>query len=160
MEQDSLATSTQSSDNIKTETTSNESNVDPVYVINQLLLAECGGDDATFNDAITLLEATTKPMPGDSAEATRLNKVGLKYLKDKNYVEAVKFFGWAANADPSDPKYPSNLGFAEMNAGDLNSAKNHLYASIALAPSRSVAWGDLGENFAKQRDQEKQLLAF
>jgi len=46
-----------------------------------------------------------------------------------------------------------------MNAGRLDTAQKHLYASIALSPSRPVAWGDLGLIFAKQGQQDKAVAA-
>jgi hypothetical protein len=143
-----------------TATVLTSSRKDPVDIINHLLQEQCSGNDSAIDSSLPDLELMKKPVPGNGTEATRLNKVGLKYLKDKDYGEAIKFFGWAANADASDPKYLSNLGFAEMQAGNLDSAKQHLFISIAMAPSRSVAWGDLGENFAKQRDQEKAVACF
>ncbi len=137
-----------------------ENTRDSAASIVKLLQAESNGDDTAINEIIASLENTSKPMPGNSTEANRLNKVGLKYLKDKNYVGAVTFFDLASKADSSDAKYLSNLGFAEMNAGDLHSAKEHLYASIAMAPSRSVSWGDLGEVFAKKGEQDKAVACF
>lgn len=140
------------------EDSANKKNV--ATIIEQVLQEECKGNDSAIDSALPDLERVQKPALGDSAEANRLNKAGLKCLKEKNFSEAVKFFGWAANADPSDPKYLSNLGFAEMHNGDLDSAKMHLYQSIAIAPSRQTAWGDLGENFARQGDQEKAVACF
>lgn len=129
-------------------------------IINKALEAKQANDDGSLDQAISDLEYVAKPALGDAPEATRLNKIGLAGLKVAEYNEAVKMFNSATQADPSDPKYLSNLGFAEMKAGDLDSAKNHLYSSLAIAPSRSVAWGDLGEVFAKKSEQEKAVACF
>jgi len=129
--------------------------VDVSQSIDHLLEAEKATDQTSFNQVMANLEALPKPSPGNINEATRLNKLGLKNLKAKDYPTAVTFFGLASGADPSDPKYLSNLGFAEMNAGNLDSAVKHLFSSIALSPSRTVAWGDLGEVFAKKGDEGK-----
>lgn len=41
-----------------------------------------------------------------------------------------------------------------MNLGELTKAERHIQESIWLAPSRSVAWDDLGLVLAKSGDRE------
>lgn len=132
---------------------------DPSDLIFRMLQAESGGNEASIADAQERLEAISKPASGDSAEADRINKLGLKALKEKKFSDAAAYFDSASKADPADPKYLSNLGFAEMNAGELDSAEKDLYASITLAPSRSVAWTDLGLVFAKKGESDKAVAA-
>jgi tetratricopeptide (TPR) repeat protein len=128
--------------------------------ISQMLQAEKQNDQDLLSHVQADLAALPKPSPGDSAEATRLNKLGLVDLRAKNYSEAASFFSQAAQADPSDPKLLSNLGYAETFAGVLPSAEKHLLSSIALDPSRSVAWGDLGLVYAKQGKQDDAVASF
>ena len=97
----------------------------------------------------------TMPQKGDTIEADRINKLGLAELKGKNYSQAAGYFKQANQTDPSDAKYLSNEGFAEMNAGDLDSAKKHMLISLDLAPDRLVAWEDLAQIYAKQHEQPK-----
>jgi Flp pilus assembly protein TadD len=87
-------------------------------------------------------------------EATRVNKLGLTELKAKNYAKAAAYFLEALSNDSTNAKYASNLGFAEMFTGDLGSAKTHLLTSLKIDPNRSVAWGDIGEVYAKQGNQD------
>ena len=47
-----------------------------------------------------------------------------------------------------------------MKDGDLDTAKTDLCKSISLDPSRAVAWGDLGEVFARKDEQEKAVSCF
>ncbi len=89
-----------------------------------------------------------------------MNKIGLGYLKFKQYHDAALAFDSAAKTDPSDAKLLSNLGFAETHDGDLSSAEKHLYLSLTLAPTRSVAWGDLGELFARNGDKDNATACF
>jgi Flp pilus assembly protein TadD len=124
-------------------------------MIDQMLQAEMIGNENSFNQAKSSLEALQKPTSGNVADADRFNKIGLKNLKDKNYSEASSAFASASKADPSDPKLLSNLGFAMMNAGDLNAAQKYLFSSLSLAPSRAVAWNDLGLVLAKEGDQSR-----
>jgi TonB family protein len=132
---------------------------DSAALIDKILEAEKGSDESSINEIKTRLTAIPKPVPGDGAEATRLNKIGLQALKTKEYQTAVTYFQSASNADPSDAKLLSNLGFAEMNVGNLNAARKHLNLSIASDPTRAVAWGDLGLVFAKTGEQDKAVSA-
>ncbi|CAN5564926.1 hypothetical protein BH10CYA1_BH10CYA1_59840 [soil metagenome] len=119
-------------------------------LVDQTLMAQKAGNEADVQEKLERLSKLSKPATGDSMEATRNNKLGLPQLKAGHYGEAVTMFKAASTADPSDAKYLSNLGFAEFNTGDLESSKKHLYSSIALDPTRSVAWGDLAMTLAKQ----------
>jgi tetratricopeptide (TPR) repeat protein len=112
-----------------------------------------------LNEAKSLIEAIPKAVPGNSDEATRFNKSGLENLKAEKYQEAVADFQSASAADASDAKYLSNLGYAEIYAGNLDVAKRHLYSSLVLDPTRSVAWDDLGIALAKNGLQDKAVSA-
>jgi Flp pilus assembly protein TadD len=135
-----------------------QANYDVLF--DQVLSAQTKGDQSEVDESIARIDALAKPQPGDRSAATKLNKAGLWELKNKNFVEAAKFFGEAVQTDPSDARFLSNLGFAEMNAGDLSTAERHLHASISLAPRRSVVWGDLGLVLAKKGDQERSVGCF
>ncbi len=111
----------------------------------------------TEKDALASLPSLP---PGNTAEAERLNPLGLKALKEKNFSQAVSYFKAAAQADPSNAKYLSNLGFAEMYDGSLDEAKHHTYQSLELAPEREVAWDNLGQVLAKQGKKEEGIACF
>jgi tetratricopeptide (TPR) repeat protein len=123
--------------------------------INQIIDAQISGDIGKMWEAQSFLDALPKPAPGDAEDAQRLNKLGLSQLRGKSFKTSTGFFSNANKDDPSNPIYLSNLGFAEMNAGDLESAEKHIRASIALDPSRAVAWGDLALALAKQSEEER-----
>lgn len=129
-------------------------------LIDQVISAHNHGDQSALDAAISRIDAVPKPQAGDPQGATKLNRAGLVALKSRNYVEAAKLFAEAVQTDPSDPKFSSNLGFAEMNAGDLSSAERHVRTSLSLAPRRSVAWGDLALILAKKGDQARSVGCF
>jgi tetratricopeptide (TPR) repeat protein len=130
------------------------------YLINRLIQAAKNQDTAKIDNLIGQVEIQVKPVASDPAGATSLNARALAQLKNKNYSEAAKMFQIAAQKDPSDPKLFNNLGFAQMHLGDLSSAQKNLFYSLLLSPRRSVAWSDLGENFAKLDDREGAIACF
>ena len=123
--------------------------------IDQILQSKELDDQSAFSEIKSRLNEIPKPTPGDTVSAERLNKLGLRALKNSKFSDAATLFQSASKADPSDPKLLSNLGFAELNAGDLEGAEKSLVSSIALAPGRSVAWSDLGLVMAKKGDRER-----
>jgi Flp pilus assembly protein TadD len=129
--------------------------VDANQLIDQAIQAQSNGDSSGVDNAITQLATLRNATIGDTAEASRINKLGLAQLKSKNYAEAAKYFESASETDPSRSLYFSNLGFALMNDGRLTESETALRQSLALDGSRSVAWGDLGLTFAKQGTKEK-----
>lgn len=128
-------------------------------LIDTMLQAELAGDENTVSTAQTDLESLPKPTSGDHVESERLNKLGLAALKAKDYAEAASQFQAAAQADSGDAKYFSNLAFAEMHAGDLDTSYEHICSSISMAPSRAVAWDDLGLILAKKGQQDSAVAA-
>jgi hypothetical protein len=129
--------------------------------INKLIdSVQASVSDPSITEAVSQVQLHTKPPTGDVGQSTSLNKLGLKALQAKNYIEAVSLFKAASTANPADARWQSNLGFAEMHAGDLQSAQAHLFNSIALDPARPVAWGDLAEVFARSGNKDKAVSCF
>jgi Flp pilus assembly protein TadD/TM2 domain-containing membrane protein YozV len=117
-------------------------------------------DNRSFEAAFSALRVLPKALAGDAQKAEASNPIGLKALKEKDYSKAVSAFLEAVQADPSTARYMSNLGFAEMCAGDLGTAEKHTIQSIALAPDRRVAWNNLGQIKAKQDKQDEAIACF
>jgi len=117
---------------------------DSTMLIDDLILTQIQNKAEEVDRKISEISRSAHSRPEDSDEANRLNKEGLKELKAKNYPEAASAFKAASQAGPSDAKLFSNLGYAEMYSGDLQSARSHLNQSLVLDPTRPVAWGDLG----------------
>jgi Flp pilus assembly protein TadD/TM2 domain-containing membrane protein YozV len=148
---DAASTAEKSSDS--TAPTDVQSSKDPKELLSSILGAQKKGDEQTVSDALTRLQDLPKPAIGDHDAAENMNKDGLQFLKSKNYGAASERFRAASAQDPSDPKYLSNLGFAETYLGQLEQAQTDLTNSLVIAPARQVAWGDLGQIFAKKGEQ-------
>lgn len=117
-------------------------------------------DNRSFETALSALRSLPKPVPCNAQKAEASNPIGLKALKEKDYSKAVSAFLESVQADPSTARYVSNLGFAEMYAGDLDNAEKHTIQSLALAPDRRVAWNNLGQIKAKQDKQDEAIACF
>lgn len=133
-----------------------ETDARSVETIDNIIIAQIATNQAQVDTLLnTIASSTSEHVSTNSALTTPLNKAGLKALKEKNYGKAAACFAQAASADPANPKFLSNLGFAQTSLGNLDSAKKNMYSSLALGPKRSVAWGDMGLIFAKEHDTEK-----
>jgi len=144
----------------------NKPNLRPVLnassnnLIDEMIAAQRQSRDTALEEARLALDRVVKPTQGDAKEAEKINKLGLTQLRAKNFSQAASLFATATEIDPSDPKLFSNLGYAETAAGNLTAAEKHLRKSITLAPSRTVAWGDLGIVFAKSSRRDEAVAAF
>jgi Tfp pilus assembly protein PilF len=54
----------------------------------------------------------------------------------------------------------NNLGYAELRAGDANSALKHIQRSIEINPSNSYAFRNLGHVWKEMGDLEKACEAY
>jgi Flp pilus assembly protein TadD len=62
-----------------------------------------------------------------------MDTLGWVYLKRLQYSDAVKSFQDAVNMSPKHPTLRYHLGLAHSKAGDRNSAKKALEASLKLS---------------------------
>lgn len=118
--------------------------------------------DWTVN-VITAKEALSnlpKPQRGDRKLSRERNKAGLAALNLGNYKDAVELFSEGASADKSDTELINNFGYALMMDGQLDAAKSKLIDTLSLDITRSGAWANLGNVFAKSADPENAVAAF
>ncbi len=123
-------------------------------LVEQILKSEQAGNTDSVSQLLSQLQALPKPILGDQNTAGQINKQGLQFLKAKQYDLAAERFREASSKDPSDAIYLSNLGFAEMQLGQLGQAEQDLISSLGVAPDRQMAWADLGLVLAKKGQQE------
>lgn len=129
-------------------------------LVDQALAAQSRDDQTAVEECIRHIGEGVKPIANNAREALKLNKLGVKQLKNQSYNEAVRLCSSAVEDDPSEPEYVSNLGFAEMHYGDLASAEKHLRSAISLEPTHSVAWGNLALVLAKKGDASRAVDCF
>jgi predicted Zn-dependent protease len=80
--------------------------------------------------------------------------------KRKKLMEALKAFKAAYEADPADVEIVNNLGYIALLSGDFAAAEQHLLSALVLAPSRSLAWINLGQTYAKQGKHRQAIAGF
>ena len=90
--------------------------------------------------AAVSLQATRTPTQGNRQEARKLNAMGLKEFRNKNYSAAVEHFQRAAQTDPGDAEVQSNLAHAAARIGQLNKANDAIAKSVTINPYRVSAW--------------------
>ena len=112
--------------------------------------------------AITSLGSLPKPSKGDRVAARRANKDGLAEIERGSFSAAVLPLVTAAVADPSDTEVVNNLAYALYKSqGALTAeARDAILCSIALSPTRSAAWANLGEVMAQSGDENNAVSAF
>jgi|LakMenEpi03Aug12_release.lakeMendotaPanAssembly.Ray.scaffolds.fasta_scaffold159040_3 tetratricopeptide (TPR) repeat protein len=129
--------------------------------IDEAIAADTSQNNKLLDQCILQFKNSTHIKTNKNNDAAdRYNKDGLTKLDGKNFSGAAEAFKLAAEKDPTDPKFLSNLGYAELHSGHFQQAEKLLYQSIVLDPTRSVAWGNLGETFAHTGDREKAISCF
>ena len=82
--------------------------------------------------------------PPDSANAARLNNLGVAYMNQQRMDKAVEEFDLALKADPGLTAAELNKGIALLNLQKLPEAEEALNGAAAREPSNPRAWYNLG----------------
>jgi Flp pilus assembly protein TadD len=72
----------------------------------------------------------------------------------------VTWYEQALEVQPKNASAMNNLGYAELRAGDANSALKHIQRSIEINPSNSYAFRNLGHVWKEMGDLEKACEAY
>ncbi len=133
---------------------------DAESLVRQMLIASQGNSDLELKTLISQISALPKPENGSRKTARALNTKGLAQLRAGAIDQAISTFQQAFAADPADVEIIDNLGFASIKAGDYRRARTASFAALALAPSRSSAWANLGISLAETEDEKQAVAAF
>ena len=87
---------------------------------------------------------------GNRKAARSLNDQAVMEIKNNNYTRAVQLLTRAVSTDESDMEILNNLGFAQLKAGDIASAKKNYFQTLTYAPTRAITWGNLAEVYAEE----------
>lgn len=120
------------------------------FLVTKLIQSSKSQDTASIKSLLAQIEVETIPVRGNAKLAESINKTAISQLENEKYAQAVSTFCLAVERDPSDPRLFNNLGYAQTQLGDLAGAKKNLCYSLLLGPRRTVAWDNLGENYAKE----------
>lgn len=97
---------------------------------------------------------------GDGDSARALNGQGLASIRAAQTAAALQAFQQAYQTDPGDVEIINNLGYAYMQTGDTQSARNFFLLALISSPDRSAAWANLGEMYAKQGKMTEAVACF
>lgn len=96
----------------------------------------------------------------NSAEAYRLNTLGVAHMNQQRPGDAEKYFEQALGADPTFEVARLNLGISLLAQQKLEPARTALAAAAAKLPNDPYAWYNLGLTYKDLGDAEKGVEAF
>jgi tetratricopeptide (TPR) repeat protein len=102
----------------------------------------------------------TPARPDNSAEAARLNNLGVAYMNQQLFEKALKAFEQAAELDPKFTIAPMNQGIAVLNLGRIDAARKFLEQAAKQIPSDPHAWYNLGMLEKNSADSQAAVAAF
>ena len=106
------------------------------------------------------IESLPRPAKGNKKAARAINDKGLESSNDGDFNNAVKMFEEANKLDKSDIEIVSNLGFAYLKQGNLDSAQQAITMALTMSPGRATAWENLGDVFGLKGDVSKAVACF
>ena len=96
----------------------------------------------------------------NTAEAYRLNTLGVAYMNQQRPADAQKYFEQSLATDPTFEVARLNLGIALLAQQKLEPARTALAAAAAKLPQDPYAWYNLGLTYKDLGDAEKGVDAF
>jgi Flp pilus assembly protein TadD len=96
----------------------------------------------------------------NSAEAYRLNTLGVAYMNQQRPADAQKLFEQSLAADPNFEVARLNLGISLLAQQKLEAARTALAAAAEKLPQDPYAWYNLGLVYKDLGDAEKGVAAF
>jgi Flp pilus assembly protein TadD len=111
--------------------------------------------------------AQTQPAPAqraapqyNTAEAYRLNTLGVAYMNQQRPADAQKYFEQSLATDPNFEVARLNLGISLLAQQKLEPARTALAAAAEKLPQDPYAWYNLGLVYKDLGDAEKGIAAF
>ncbi len=110
--------------------------------------------------ASLLALSAQKPVPNSSADAARLNNLGLAYMNQQLFDKALKEFQDAAALDSNLRIAHLNQGVALLNLGKVDAAKPILEDAVKRDPNDPHAWYNLGLLYKNSDSAQAAVDAF
>jgi tetratricopeptide (TPR) repeat protein len=104
--------------------------------------------------------AQKAPPHHNTAEAYRLNTLGVAYMNQQRPADAQKLFEQSLATDPNFEVARINLGISLLAQQKLEPARTALAAAVEKLPQDSYAWYNLGLVYKDLGDAEKGVDAF
>jgi Flp pilus assembly protein TadD len=128
-------------------------------LLDQLAGSMASSDTQTASAITSRLAALPKVERGARATARKANDRGIAALRANDNAAAVASLRDAVRADPGDVEVIDNLGYAYNLSGDLEAAEFWARVALAVSPTRSSAWLNLGIAGGQQGDESMALGA-
>jgi len=129
-------------------------------LVQMMVDSSARGDEGALLDLRNMVEELPFVGRGQRREARKLNAQGLAQLGQQQFAAAIEVLGRARDLDPADAEIANNLGYAHYKAGQSAEAEKVLRETLAIAPGRAAAWGNLGDLFATQGKPERAVAAY
>jgi tetratricopeptide (TPR) repeat protein len=113
--------------------------------------------DKILDDGIAYLKKATTLTP---SYADAWNKLGIVYLKKKNYEEAIKMFTKAISYNDTDPVFYNNLGTAYFNTQQFDIGFKQFQKAIELNPRYVDALMNIGSYYGTMRKSDEAIRYF
>lgn len=130
------------------------------YYIQQMITSAVAANETGVQAFREQLEALPRPEGGDSALAKPMLRQGLEHLDHAQLKEALAAFRQAFITDPADPEAADQLGLSYLRLQRFPEAERLLVYTLALAPTRSLAWLHLGQTYGQTGDANRAAGAF
>ncbi|MFZ2267439.1 MAG: tetratricopeptide repeat protein [Azonexus sp.] len=135
--------------------------LEPRLKLVQLMVESAArGDENALLDLRNMVEELPFVGRGQRREARKLNTQGLGLLAQQQFGPAIEALVRARDTDPADAEIANNLGYAHYKAGQLAAAEKILRETLAIAPGRAAAWGNLGDLFAVLGQSDRAVAAY
>ena len=105
-------------------------------------------------------QAAKTPPQYNTAEAYRLNTLGVAYMNQQRPADAQKYFEQSLANDPAFEVARLNFGISLLAQQKLEPARTALAAATAKLPEDPYAWYNLGLTYKDLGDAEKGVEAF
>lgn len=132
---------------------------DTTTAVTQMMSLAMNGNWSRLDSQVQALKTFSPPQQGDRKSSRAANTEGLRLLRAGNAPAALSVLRTGAQADPSDVEVINNLGFAQMQAGQLQEASSTLERTILMAPDRTSAWANYSETLALGGNEPGSLAA-
>ena len=132
---------------------------DTTTAVTQMMSLAMNGNWSRLDSQVQALKTFSSPQQGDRKSSRAANTEGLRLLRAGNAPAALLVLRTGAQADPSDVEVINNLGFAQMQAGQLQEASSTLERTILMAPDRTSAWANYSETLALGGNEPGSLAA-
>jgi Flp pilus assembly protein TadD len=112
---------------------------------------------ALWRDDLTLFTDTVRKSPNTSIHHTNL---GIAYLKQNRYDEAIREFITAVSLKPDDADAHYNLGIAYLKQNRYDEAIKEFTTAVSLRPDFAEAHYNLGTAYGKQNRYDEAIKEF